>query len=149
MGTRPDPQKRVVGEHDTVIGRQGEVGPGDERPFDLAVGLAELDLGHVPDRRLLDPAGVGHGGRTSTGAPQFGQQAAGVGGQAAVAAYIAGVRWAVRVLSSWAHSLVWWWYMDWIPTRPGPVISATYIPWRIRPVLTLSCTACMVTLESL
>src|ERR1700722_16031778 len=44
----------------------------------------------------------------------------------------------------------WWWYMDWMPTRPGPVISARYMPCLPNmPVFSGSCTACMPTVESL
>ena len=33
----------------------------------------------------------------------------------------------------------WWWtYIDWMPTRPGPVISARYMPCRSSPVLQLT-----------
>ena len=44
----------------------------------------------------------------------------------------------------------WWWYMDWMPTRPGPVISARYMPCRPNmPVLSGICTAFIPTEESL
>jgi hypothetical protein len=47
------------------------------------------------------------------------------------------------------YSEAWWWtYMDWMPTRPGPVISARYMLCRISPVRSGSCTAFICTLES-
>ena len=47
------------------------------------------------------------------------------------------------------YSEPWWTYMDWMPTRPGPVISARYMPWLVRPVLNFCWTVFMVTDESL
>ena len=130
----------MVRENDAVVASQGEIGRRDEGSFDLAMGLAELDPGHVADSRLFDPARIGDGrphvhGRTTVRA----RQASGVGRQPAKAADITGPRSRGRlpVWSSSLHSLAWWWYMDWIPTRPGPVISAMYMPRLNKPVRTL------------
>ena len=50
------------------------------------------------------------------------------------------VLWAGAVMAG-PYSEPWWTYMDWMPTRPGPVISARYMPRRISPVLTSCWTA--------
>jgi hypothetical protein len=48
------------------------------------------------------------------------------------------------------YSLPWWTYIDWMPTRPGPVISARYMLWPpMSPVLTFCLVAFIVTDESL
>src|SRR4029077_19967541 len=57
-GLRLGPEQHVMGEVDPVLGREGELRGRGGRAGDLHVRLAELQPGHVPDRRLLDPAGV-------------------------------------------------------------------------------------------
>ena len=63
--------------------------------------------------------------RTSTGAPQVGQLTRS-------AAWLE-VRHQRQVYVDWANApgqSVWWWtYIDWIPTLPGPVIRARFMPW--------------------
>src|ERR1022692_4969499 len=86
--------------------------------------------------------------RTSIGAPQRGQVppppslAMRQYGQVEVLAAVGVDMWA-------AYSEPWWTYMDWMPTRPGPVTSARYMPWPMSPVLTFCLTVFMVTDESL
>src|SRR5207245_2748502 len=47
-------------EEDPVLLVQGHLRHRYVHAADLAGGVTEPDVGHVPDRRLLDPAGVGH-----------------------------------------------------------------------------------------
>src|SRR3974377_539253 len=96
--------------------------------------------------------------RTPTRAPRRGEAAvprpAGRGGRAPALAGHAAVGAGVGALGRWhrhvnPYSEPWWTYMDWMPTRPGPVISARYMPRLISPVFTFCWTAFMVTVESL
>jgi putative heme transporter len=58
LGLGLAPQQHVVREVDPVVRREVELRDGDGGTRDLDMGLAELEPGHVLDRRLLDPPGV-------------------------------------------------------------------------------------------
>src|SRR5689334_18031830 len=120
-------EQRVVGEVDPVVVVQPHLGHGHVGAADLAGGTAEPDPGHVADRRLLDPAGIGDL------QPDVDRRAAVRAGPAPALARHAAVRAGVGAFGRWhrhvnPYSEPWWTYMDWMPTRPGPVISARYMP---------------------
>jgi hypothetical protein len=80
--------------------------------------------------------------RMSTGAPHSGQ--VGELGSLGCRQYRHMYVFISRLQSAW-----WWTYIDWMPTRPGPVISARYMPCLSIPVLSVICAACIWTVESL
>src|ERR1019366_6338317 len=141
-GLRLGPQQHVVGEVDPVVRREVELGDRDGGARDLEVGLAELQPRHVLVGRLLDPPGVADRGPDVNRRPA--QRAGGRVRVARLPAVPANVRVHPGLQSAW-----WWTYIDWMPTRPGPVISARYMPCRISPVFSGICAACICTEESL
>src|SRR5215467_4701649 len=115
---------------------------------DLAGRSAEPQPRHVADRRLFAPAGVRdpEADIDRRAAPRACRAAVIVVHHAAVRARVRRRRVAGHPVP---YSEPWWTYMDWMPTRPGPVISARYMPRRIRPVLMSIWTVFIVTEASL
>src|SRR5262249_14300792 len=134
-------QQDVMGEVDPVVVVQLHFSDRDIGAADLTGGTAEPDPCHVADRRLLAPSRIGNpepdvDGRT---APRAGRSPVIVVRHPAVRTGV-GIRARTRHGHGDPYSEPWWTYMDWMPTRPGPVISARYMPRRMRPVLISICT---------
>jgi hypothetical protein len=55
------PQQQVMREINIVARGQLEISHGNIGPLDLAEGLAELQLGHVLNRRQFGPSRIGDG----------------------------------------------------------------------------------------
>src|SRR6266851_3186789 len=148
-GPRLGVQQDMVGEVDPVVVVQLRLGDRHIGSADLAGGAAEPDPGHIADRRLLAPSRVGYpeADVDRCAASRAGRSPVIAVGHPAVRAGVGSRAWHGH---GDPYSEPWWTYMDWMPTRPGPVISARYILCPpMSPVLTFCLTAFMVTDESL